>query len=212
MFGRLVDIDIQAGCGVNQLQCSSIHLACGKGLIETVRFVVERFGANINILDSEGNSPLHHTVKAKYNFKTMRRKDDFSAITDYLIKKKVSINTQNRHGDTALHLAAQNGFHKSAESLLMSGADPLIQNEAGLTSRDLIPAYDAEMKQTFLRCAPFSNAYITLATVVNDNRGSSSHRQRDKSAQNNRENLLNIDSNKQEVQVYKTVVQTSYDM
>ncbi len=68
-------------------------------------------GASINIIDINRNTALHYAV-ANNNIR----------VAKYLISKFVNINSQNKDGDTALHLAVYLGFSEIAEILLKSGA------------------------------------------------------------------------------------------
>ena len=47
----------------------------------------------------------------------------------FLNKGSISLNTQDNEGDTALHLAAKNGYYEAMDMLLEKGADDTIKNE-----------------------------------------------------------------------------------
>ncbi len=78
---------------------------------ETVLAVI---GTNTNIVDSDGNTPLHIAV-------TERSGDD---VLKALIGARFPVNNRNRTGSTALMLAVKEGSESAARILLASGADP----------------------------------------------------------------------------------------
>ena len=74
-------------------------------------------GADANIVDENGNSPLHAAAAA----------GNFDAVVE-LIKFGAHINVQNMDGNTPLHYAAFYCFSDIADVLLREGADPSIRN------------------------------------------------------------------------------------
>lgn len=85
---------------------------------ETVMAVI---GKNTNLVDSDGNTPLHIAI-------TEHCSDE---ILQALIAAKYPINNRNRTGTTALLLAIKNGQESLARILLSSGADPFASDNSG---------------------------------------------------------------------------------
>lgn len=92
MFSRLVDINIRMPCSVksSKEEKTAIHLACERGLVETVRFLIERFQADVNTEDDSANRPLHSAVFTKHDHRKLRRKEDFDLLVDMLIKVMIN--------------------------------------------------------------------------------------------------------------------------
>ena len=85
---------------------------------ETVMAVM---GNNTNLVDSDGNTPLHIAV-------TERSTDD---TLQTLINSHFPVNNRNRTGSTALLIAVKNGQESSARILLASAADPFAADNSG---------------------------------------------------------------------------------
>ena len=84
---------------------------------DTVMAVI---GSNMNLVDSDGNTPLHIAV-------TERASDD---VLKALIAAHFPVNNRNRTGSTALLLAVKEGSESAARILLASGADPFAADNA----------------------------------------------------------------------------------
>ena len=162
MFSRHVDVNIKVACDSDGgKEKAVIHLAAERGLVETVRFLLERFGADVNNLDSDDQTALHCSLLWKHDHRRMRGKQDYELMVDLFLKKGVKINQQNKRGETALHLAAKNQFHRIVEMLLHAGADTRLKNIKDQTPFEVIPEFDLPMKQIFARCTALSSPYIT---------------------------------------------------
>ena len=162
MFLNFVDVNTNDMSGDDVKEKTPLHLAAERGLVETANFLLERFRADVNALDSDRQTALQCVVAERHSSRSMRRKDDYNLLADLLIRKCVNVNQQNVRGDTALHLAARNQYYKVVEKLLLSGADPTLLNDAGLTARDAVPEFDVPMRQLFTKYAVVSASYITV--------------------------------------------------
>ena len=136
------NINIKIPCYTDQREKAPIHLAAENGHVETVLALLDQFDAEVNLKDSDGNTPLHNVVLNQYNPRRMRDKEYFNETARVLIKYHVAINEKNIFGDTALHLAAMNQFQRIVEMLLDVGANPFIENEEGLKAIDVVPDTD----------------------------------------------------------------------
>ena len=58
----------------------------------------------------------------------------FSFSSWSIFSEEVSINIQNKYGNTALHEAAEKGHNEVAATLIKAGADLNIQNNEGKTA------------------------------------------------------------------------------
>ncbi len=67
-----------------------LHVAAEAGQVETVMVLVEQLGAEVNLRDSEGETPLHGTVIDEYDPFSVKSKDDFTETAKVSDKKVVS--------------------------------------------------------------------------------------------------------------------------
>ncbi|CAB0040198.1 unnamed protein product [Trichogramma brassicae] len=91
--------------------------------------VLLRWGADPNLADADGSTPLHAI--------SQRGKDDdddlaeiFFGISDY-IQQTVKVDALDKGGRAPLHWAVRNGNLKYVESLLRNGADPTLADPEG---------------------------------------------------------------------------------
>jgi len=85
---------------------------------DTVMAVI---GTNVNLVDSDGNTPLHIAVAERASEETLRA----------LIAAHYPVNNRNRTGTTALLFAIKEGDEASCRILLSSGADPFATDNSG---------------------------------------------------------------------------------
>ncbi len=85
-------------------------------------------GANVNAFDELGRTALHYAVLSNE-----------SRLVHLLLERKASVNAydEERIGDTAIMLAAENGLLKIVKMLLNAGADPYITGWLGRDALDL---------------------------------------------------------------------------
>ena len=89
---------------------SALHFAVGRGNVEMSKLLVER-GADINLLDHEGDSPFSYSCEAGH-----------LEICQYLARDGVNINVRNRDGLTPLGWAIEMGNDNVADFLRKLGA------------------------------------------------------------------------------------------
>ena len=124
-FDQLFD----AGKGVHM---SALHLFASAGW-ETAVEVLLDFGANVNVRDSNGNTPLHNAL--------LRKDRKYRATIELLIDKEADINAQNYEGDTPLHRALINYDYETASLLIDIGANTDIKNKKSISPK-LIFSFD----------------------------------------------------------------------
>lgn len=140
-------INTKIPCYEGAQEKAMIHLASENGHAETVIALLDQFGADINLIDSQGNTPLHCLVLHHYQHLKMRDKDYFYATAKILVRYNARINERNKEGSTPLHLAAAHNHPKIVELLLNIGANPMTENNERLKPIDLVPDSDAVSKQ-----------------------------------------------------------------
>ena len=120
-FDKLFD----AGKGVHM---SALHLFASAGWEPAAEVLLE-LGADINVRDSQGNTPLHDAFLKKDN--------KYKVIIELLIDKGADINAQNYEGNTPLHSALVNYDYDTASLLINMGADINIPNKLGTTPKQM---------------------------------------------------------------------------
>lgn len=99
-----------------------------------------RSGADVNIVDSEGETPLWiATTNCEIE------------VIEELLKRGADLNFQKTGqgftGDTPLHMAAMNGLKDVVELLLRYGANPTIRNAKGETPSDVVNKRSSEIRE-----------------------------------------------------------------
>uniref|UniRef100_A0ABD2XHX6 Uncharacterized protein n=1 Tax=Trichogramma kaykai TaxID=54128 RepID=A0ABD2XHX6_9HYME len=118
-----------------------LHLACANDVKNVIRLLLDR-GADPNLANAEGLTPLHVICKQNYG-------DELAAILFEASDGKqraVLIDAQDKFGRTPLHYALhQNERHRNlVEMLLRRGANPNLSNEDGLTPLHVICTKDID--------------------------------------------------------------------
>jgi len=83
-----------AGVGYGKGFAGNSHVTAPGGMMAAVRYLVEELGADVNALDYEGNSAVHHAAS----------RGDTEMIR-YLVSKGASVTGVNRAGQTTIDLA-----------------------------------------------------------------------------------------------------------
>ncbi|CAB0042261.1 unnamed protein product [Trichogramma brassicae] len=110
-----------------------LHVFAQRGLVgptqDTIRFLLRR-GADVNLANNEGTTPLHIICKVHYDPGHYER--DFLLSCD-IYNWPLEINAQDHSGNTPLHLSLHNSCRNVTYSLLENGANPNLANKKGMT-------------------------------------------------------------------------------
>ena len=156
-----VSINTKVPCYTDMREKSPLHVAAEEGHKEMVLALVDQFGAEINIPDSEGETPLHCCVLNEYDSHSMRNKDDFVDSAKIMIQSGADVNLRNGRGETPLHLSARNEYQKVVELLIVAGADPLIEDNDKNKPVDLVSDDDTVSKQALKRAVTDREKYVS---------------------------------------------------
>lgn len=109
--GAMIDLQTVAGK-------SALHFACENQLPELVEMLCA-FAADPNLVDLEGNTPVHLTLGSKGGGRdTVKRQ-----IMEHLVSYQGKTDVPNVEAYTPLHLACQSGYIRCAQYLLEMQAD-----------------------------------------------------------------------------------------
>lgn len=92
--------DINIGGG---LYGSALHLAVVRSNLQITDMLIKR-GAEVNLVDSDGNTPLHFIMNVFSKGETK-----FKAIAESLVMSGAKPNIRNKEMWTPLHIAARKG-------------------------------------------------------------------------------------------------------
>ncbi|XP_014233178.1 ankyrin-1-like [Trichogramma pretiosum] len=130
---QTVQIDSQDSWGR-----TALHLALTDTDVHKTRIIrgLMKRGANPNLADTHGSTPLHVICKRRYE-------DDYKLAEMFFELgdenyQPVQIDRQDEFGRTPLYLALCYNYVKTAELLLRRGANPNLANSEGLTALHII--------------------------------------------------------------------------
>ncbi|WP_419420486.1 ankyrin repeat domain-containing protein [Legionella sp. D16C41] len=97
-------------------------------------------GAEINLVDSDGDTPLLVALKNQY-----------SEIASYLISIKANVNLANNNGITPLHMAVIKEYIKISKYLIQAGADLFLTTKKGNTPLSLAAKIDLAIVKSLIK-------------------------------------------------------------
>ena len=157
MFCRYVDVNVRSSPDSAH---TPLHAAATYAMLETVRFIVERYGADVNALDGQQQTALHRAVSRRHSARCVRSRKDYELTAEYLLARGVHVNQQDSAGQTALHLAARHHFPAVVDALFVHGVDARLSDKDGKTASQYVPDYDVETRRLFEQYANFG--YLAL--------------------------------------------------
>jgi ankyrin repeat protein len=150
------DVDIDDG---GQSGYTVLHWAMATSNVTVVDFLLSK-GANPNVADQNGATPLHVAAYCA----------DKTDVLDLILEKeKVDINRRDKDGQTALHYAVRGKRLDNVDYLLENGADPAIRDENGDTPVHLAAtavSQDSAILDLLLATEKRDNAGMTALHVA----------------------------------------------
>lgn len=139
-FNNLTDVNFESSFGNSNIQKGGVFDLFGNANYKTTeatldaarsknfKFVYDMIKYNLvdfNQKDADGNTVLHYLVSTST--------PNIEIIEKILVsdKQNLSVNMQNKDGNTPLHLATIHGLHDIASLLVENGADKTIKNAKG---------------------------------------------------------------------------------
>jgi ankyrin repeat protein len=102
---------------------TALHMVISKNNFELIQLLLDK-GANINIRDSNGNTPLNIACSL-----SIVKVNIIKLLIDRYVVEDININIPNNDGDTALSLACKNHNIIIIDYLLKNGAIDSINNQ-----------------------------------------------------------------------------------
>lgn len=120
-----------------------------KGGYKVIVNTLIKKGADVNIIDEDGMTPLHRAILKKGNRAILKKS---KKLVKRLIKAKADVNVADKYGRTPLYLAAKDNKIEIAKILIRAKANVNIDNEDGKTPLFLtIQNDDTKMAKVLIR-------------------------------------------------------------
>lgn len=100
-------------------------------------------GDDVNLSDSDGNSPVHLAIKAHVSAERLA----------VLLTLEYPVNRRNSQGQTPLYLAISTHQYDSAKVLLENGADPFLNDNLGESAASIAVTDNADVLNAIVQCA-----------------------------------------------------------
>ena len=108
---------------------SPLHLACYRHNNKTAECLIE-LGAEVNVTDVDGNTPLLSVIRS---MEDEGLDEECTTLIQKMLEKGADVNSRDKRGRTALHLACYKDDYKMAEYLIEIGADVNVTDVGGDT-------------------------------------------------------------------------------
>jgi cytohesin len=115
-----------------------LHLSCYYGQLEVAKMLLGN-GAQVNVADNRGNTPLHQVTLGNYDYQSFgmdvwylkHHPVKVLRLAERLLESGADVNAQNKDQETPLHLASRLRLHDMVRFLLKNGADVNAKNCEG---------------------------------------------------------------------------------
>ena len=114
-----LDPNVNAVCGK-----APIHFASSEANSDAVMTLLEFCKTDVNLCDSEGNTPLHNCFIHRYDVNSMKPFDEYKDTLNLLLKHGADVNKKNVKGETPFHLANDNGYTQLTDVIIKAGYVP----------------------------------------------------------------------------------------
>jgi len=151
---------------------TAFHLACRSGEMKSIKLALE-LGANVNITDVHGRSPLIALVLGRGDARS-----GISANLNMLLRHGATLEERAHNGQTALHLAARYGHVEAVEALMQMGMDSNMKNAEGNTPLHLASKAEWVERSIEKFLPPYLTRNVTRLCLI-DVLKDSSHNMRD---------------------------------
>jgi len=122
---------VDEACDFNRW--TALHAAAHKGHFQIAEYLIKH-GANVNVKDEDGYTPLHNTAHSFLKGSPPKRTEaDRNRIAALLLEYGATVNATINHGETPLHEAALTNNIGLVQLLLENGGGPNIQQAQGMT-------------------------------------------------------------------------------
>ncbi|KAI2500194.1 hypothetical protein MHU86_14269 [Fragilaria crotonensis] len=139
-----------------------IHIACSNLQYEFLRLIVDRYGANVNVADRCGRTPLHKACMSTIGITNALASAN---VVRFLLDKGASVDVRDEDGKTPLLYAVSRGNIDGARLLLSYGANTLCTDR--FQNNVLHVARTAVMARLLLEdISPSANAGGTAYTLL----------------------------------------------
>jgi ankyrin repeat protein len=140
--GKDIEINIQIGPFLNTLIHTAIFtrhsISAEDGIVDIIKALLVNTTINLTLTNTDGNTPLHTALEEDY-FKVA------NLLLDEMRVRNFDFNTQNKQGNTVLHLAVQKHQHVIVGKLLaISNMAVNTRNKHNKTAQDI--AYENGFK------------------------------------------------------------------
>ena len=114
---------------VNEKGKTLLHIACFRGNVEVIKYLMNLYPFDVEAKDEKGQTPLFYAVQSLNN-------------VEYLVEElHANVNQQDKKGCTPLHyctFVSQEHYKYLYEYLCQHGADPDIKDKSGDSPKDIL--------------------------------------------------------------------------
>ncbi|MCW8398062.1 ankyrin repeat domain-containing protein [Legionella sp. PATHC038] len=104
-----------------------LHATIGRSPLPMIHEIVSRDPTLLHKRNPAGRNPLHHGLAEVFRY-SEDAEINFMALSNYLLKEQVDLNTEDMHGQTMLDIALSKHFYQLCVKLIKAGAQPNISS------------------------------------------------------------------------------------